>query len=94
MSMKGVNKAMATAKSVAKKSTKVFIAALPILSVAGNVLVAAQGTQDPVLITRRLVRAYSGFDFVTGDWSGMYAARGAGTLIGTAIVSKVLSALV
>ena len=90
----GVSKAMATINRVTKASTKVFANALPILSVAGNLIQAQRAfPTEPGLMLNRIIRNYTGQDFVSGRWSGDAFMSGTGTLIISAVASRVIKAL-
>lgn len=94
MNTKGINQAMATVKSVAKKSTKVFAAALPVLSIAANVAGAANDAQGDFAVgINSLIRRYSGFNPATGEFKLHEAMQGSGSLLVTTAVGAVLTAL-
>lgn len=90
--LNGINKAIAIINAVVKKSTKVFVKALPLGTIVANVGIAIQGSpQDPAEVLRNLVRRYTGFDVATGNFSLQEAGMGAGTLLGSTLVSKALA---
>lgn len=94
MSMSGVNKAIATINAVAKKSTKVFANALPIVSVGSTIYDAYQvsgGKLDDTL--HRTIEAFTGIN-KNGQFSGDKLAMGTGRLLGTVAVRWALKQFV
>jgi hypothetical protein len=85
MNNNGINKALAMVKSVAKKSTKAFSYALPIMSIASNVLDA--NTSFPNSLEYALKEFMSGYDGInraTGQFEWARFMKGTGGLALTA----------
>lgn len=91
MPMNSVNKAISTVNSVVKRSTKAFASALPIITVAGNVAIAAE--QNPTSISgflNSLTRRYGGVDIIKGELHLEDAWAGSGSLLFTSAVAYLL----
>jgi len=90
----GIGKLNATIRQVSNAVTKSVKYLLPPLTVVANVAdVVGQFGTDPALVGRVLEERNTGYNISTGGWSGDQAAKGAGSLIVSAGVSKVLSML-
>lgn len=92
----GVNQAMATIKSVAKKSTKVVIAALPITTVIGNGLDVWAQTGTIEAAIPRFLQRYTGFNIALPDATFNFSEfmKGTGSLVITSILAGVLKGVV
>ena len=87
----GMDKAMATINSVARKGTKTFATALPLMSIAGNVAIVGESTGwNPAAMLTDLSRRYTGFDPRTGVFNAESLKAGTGSLIVSVIAGKVL----
>lgn len=92
MNTNGVNKAIAAAKSVAKKSAKVFVVALPVLSIAETILTSHEEAGGNVAATvSRVKQKFTGISPVRGDFSWDDFMKGSGSLLISAGVAALLS---
>ena len=94
MSMNGINKTIATVNAVAKKSTKVFANALPIVSIGSTVYdaytVSGGDLNDTV---HRVIERFSGFN-KDGNFSWEQLGKGTGRLLGTLGIRWLIKQLV
>lgn len=80
-SMKGVNKAIATAKKVAKQSVKVTAVALPALTIIQNALECHQNNpSDPAKALQGFIQRFTGVT-QEGKFSSTEAMKGTGRLL-------------
>lgn len=90
--VKGVNKVIATAKAVAKKGTKVFVVALPLMSIAETVMTShAEAGGDVAITLSRVKQKFTGVSPTTGKFSQEDFMKGSGSLLLTAGVSALLA---
>lgn len=95
MDTKKINKIMRTVKSVAKQSTKVVAAALPIGSIVVNVLDSHQAfPSQPGVAFKHFVSKYTGIDEHTGEFSLDRAMKGTGALIVAGIAGWAITQVV
>lgn len=89
---KGIDRMISTVKSVSKKGSKAVVVALPLVTIGVNVLDAwAQSGGNVAVAGNDFVKRYGAFDIATGQIDTMSLGKGAGSLIVTGIVGKVLS---
>lgn len=79
---KKINKVMNSVQSVAKKSVKVFGAALPVATIAVNALdSAAKFPGNPGKALGNFVRKYTGVSLEDGSFSSKALLTGTGALV-------------
>lgn len=92
MDTKRVNKVMRTVKSVAKQSTKVVGAALPIISIGVSALHSYRAYPDkPEVAAAHFIGKYNGVDPYTGKFSGDRFMQGTGSLILAGVAGWVIN---
>lgn len=94
VNMKGINKALSTAQRLAKKSTKVVAAALPIVSIVANGLESHSVFPDrPHDALNEFLSRYDGINRGTGKFESARFMKGTGSLIVTGVAGLLIASL-